>query len=232
MDDWRDTRDKDSAFRQGTLPTVETYVVAPSVNPDVGKAGSVSTDLLGREYETFLVSEPPQQYDPVRVIVMCNQESGVGRTTSPVNVVSALVQCDHRMFIVDFDPQDTATARLDVNANTVENTICTALSDTSADPHDVVQYTTFKSIDVTPANTDLSVAKIQLVTGVGRKQIPSSVLRKLKLEHDLIIADCQPSLDLFIVNTLAAADGVIIPVAAEFFALYGAALFIQPIEKV
>ena len=119
-----------------------------------------------------------------------------------------------------------------VNANTVENTIYTALFDISVDPHDVVQHTAFENIDVIPANIDLSAAEVQLVTEVGREQILNSVLRKLKSEYDLIIVDCQPSLGLLTVNALAAADGVIIPVAAEFFALRGVALLMQSIEKV
>ena len=81
----------------------------------------------------------------------------------------------------------------------------------------MVQHTAFENIDVIPANIDLSAAEVQLVTEVGREQILNSVLRKLKSEYDLIIVDCQPSLGLLTVNALAAADGVIIPVAAEFF---------------
>ena len=144
----------------------------------------------------------------------------------------ALAQYGRRVLIVDFDPQGAATVGLGVNANTVENTIYTALFDISVDPHDVVQHTAFENIDVIPANIDLSAAEVQLVTEVGREQILNSVLRKLKSEYDLIIVDCQPSLGLLTVNALAAADGVIIPVAAEFFALRGVALLMQSIEKV
>lgn len=232
MDDWRDTRDKDSAFRQGTLPMTGTYVVAPPANPDVDKVDSMPTDLLGREYETFPAPEPLQQHGPARVIAMCNQKGGVGKTTSSINIAGALAQYGRRVLIVDFDPQGAATVGLGVNANTVENTIYTALFDISVDPHDVVQHTAFENIDVIPANIDLSAAEVQLVTEVGREQILNSVLRKLKSEYDLIIVDCQPSLGLLTVNALAAADGVIIPVAAEFFALRGVALLMQSIEKV
>ena len=211
MDDWRDTRDKDSAFRQGTLPMTGTYVVAPPANPDVDKVDSMPTDLLGREYETFPAPEPLQQHGPARVIAMCNQKGGVGKTTSSINIAGALAQYGRRVLIVDFDPQGAATVGLGVNANTVENTIYTALFDISVDPHDVVQHTAFENIDVIPANIDLSAAEVQLVTEVGREQ---------------------PSLGLLTVNALAAADGVIIPVAAEFFALRGVALLMQSIEKV
>ena len=209
-----------------------TYVVAPPANPDVDKVDSMPTDLLGREYETFPAPEPLQQHGPARVIAMCNQKGGVGKTTSSINIAGALAQYGRRVLIVDFDPQGAATVGLGVNANTVENTIYTALFDISVDPHDVVQHTAFENIDVIPANIDLSAAEVQLVTEVGREQILNSVLRKLKSEYDLIIVDCQPSLGLLTVNALAAADGVIIPVAAEFFALRGVALLMQSIEKV
>lgn len=108
----------------------------------------------------------------------------------------------------------------------------TALFDPSIDPHEIVQHTDFENLDIMPANIDLSAAEVQLVTEVGREQILASVLRKLRNEYDVIIVDCQPSLGLLTVNALTAADGVIIPVAAEFFALRGVALLMQSIEKV
>lgn len=190
------------------------------------------TDLLGRDYETFPAPEPLEHHGPARVIAMCNQKGGVGKTTSSINIAGALSQYGRRCLIVDFDPQGAATVGLGINANTVENTIYTALFDPDIDPHDVVQHTNFENLDVIPANIDLSAAEVQLVTEVGREQVLASVLRPLKDEYDVIIIDCQPSLGLLTVNALTAADGVIIPVAAEFFALRGVALLMQSIKKV
>ena len=194
--------------------------------------GSMPTDLLGRAYETFPAPEPLEHHGPARVIAMCNQKGGVGKTTSSINIAGALSQYGRRCLIVDFDPQGAATVGLGINANTVENTIYTALFDPDVDPHDVVQHTNFENLDVIPANIDLSAAEVQLVTEVGREQVLASVLRPLKDEYDVIIIDCQPSLGLLTVNALTAADGVIIPVAAEFFALRGVALLMQSIKKV
>lgn len=196
------------------------------------KVSHMPVDMLGREYETFPAPEPLRQHGPARVIAMCNQKGGVGKTTSSINIAGALSQYGRRCLIVDFDPQGAATVGLGINANTVDNTIYTALFDPSTDPHDVVQHTEFENIDVIPANIDLSAAEVQLVTEVGREQVLAGVLRSLKNEYDVIIIDCQPSLGLLTVNALTAADGVIIPVAAEFFALRGVALLMQSIEKV
>ena len=190
------------------------------------------TDLLGREYETFPVPEPLQQHGPARVIAMCNQKGGVGKTTSSINIAGALAQYGRRVLIVDFDPQGAATVGLGINANVLDNTIYTALFDPKIDVHDIIQPTKFEGLDIIPANIDLSAAEVQLVTEVGREQILASVLRPVIKEYDAIIIDCQPSLGLLTVNALTAADGVIIPVAAEFFALRGVALLMQSIEKV
>ena len=180
------------------------------------------TDLLGREYETFPVPEPLRQHGPARVIAMCNQKGGVGKTTSSINIAGALAQYGRRVLIVDFDPQGAATVGLGINANALENTIYTALFNPRMDVHEVIQHTKFDGLDIIPANIDLSAGE----------QILASVLRPIINEYDAIIIDCQPSLGLLTVNALTAADGVIIPVAAEFFALRGVALLMQSIEKV
>lgn len=190
------------------------------------------TDLLGRDYETFAAPEPLQQHGPARVIAMCNQKGGVGKTTSSINIAGALSQYGRRVLIVDFDPQGAATVGLGINANAVEDTVYTALFNPRMDVHAVIQHTDFDNLDIMPSNIDLSAAEVQLVTEVGREQVLAGVLRQVKDEYDVIIVDCQPSLGLLTVNALTAADGVIIPVAAEFFALRGVALLMQSIEKV
>lgn len=190
------------------------------------------TDLLGRDYETFPAPEPLQTHGPARIIAMCNQKGGVGKTTSSINIAGALSQYGRRVLIVDFDPQGAATVGLGINANAVEDTVYTALFNPRMDVHAVIQHTDFENLDIMPSNIDLSAAEVQLVTEVGREQVLAGVLRQVKDEYDVIIIDCQPSLGLLTVNALTAADGVIIPVAAEFFALRGVALLMQSIEKV
>lgn len=222
----------DTRCRQGALPIGGTYVCPPPVSTPVDKVTTMPTDLLGRTYETFPAPAALQQHGPARVIAMCNQKGGVGKTTSSINIGGALSQYGRRVLIVDFDPQGAATVGLGINANAVEHTIYTALFNPGMDVHEVVQHTDFENLDIIPANIDLSAAEVQLVTEVGREQVLAGVLRQVQDEYDVIIIDCQPSLGLLTVNALAAADGVMIPVAAEFFALRGVALLMQSIEKV
>ena len=190
------------------------------------------TDLLGRDYETFPAPEPLQTHGPARVIALCIQTGGGGMTTSSINFAGALSQYGRRVLIVDFDPQGAATVGLGINANAVEDTVYTALFNPRMDVHTVIQHTDFENLDIMPSNIDLSAAEVQLVTEVGREQVLAGVLRQVKDEYDVIIFDCQPSLGVRTVFALTSADGVIIPVAAEFFALRGVALLMQSIEKV
>ena len=116
------------------------------------------TDLLGRDYETFPAPEPLQTHGPARIIAMCNQKGGVGKTTSSINIAGALSQYGRRVLIVDFDPQGAATVGLGINANTVEDTVYTALFNPRMDVHDVIRHTDFENLDIMPANIDLSAA--------------------------------------------------------------------------
>ena len=158
------------------------------------------TDLLGRDYETFPAPEPLQTHGPARVIAMCNQKGGVGKTTSSINIGGALSQYGRRVLIVDFDPQGAATVGLGINANAVEDTVYTALFNPRMDVHSVIHHTDFENLDIMPANIDLSAAEVQLVTEVGREQVLAGVLRQVKDEYDVIIIDCQPSLGQLTVN--------------------------------
>ena len=138
------------------------------------------TDLLGRDYETFPAPEPLQTHGPARVIAMCNQKGGVGKTTSSINIGGALSQYGRRVLIVDFDPQGAATVGLGINANAVEDTVYTALFNPRMDVHSVIHHTDFENLDIMPANIDLSAAEVQLVTEVGREQVLAGVLRQVK----------------------------------------------------
>lgn len=182
--------------------------------------------------EDFPVPEPLASHGPARVIAMCNQKGGVGKTTTTINLGASLAEYGRRVLIVDFDPQGAASAGLGVNANELDETIYTLLMQPRSDVRTVIKETRVEGLDIVPANIDLSAAEVQLVGEVAREQALSRVLRPVMDDYDVIIIDCQPSLGLLAVNALTAAHGVVIPLEAEFFALRGVALLIETIEKV
>ncbi len=172
-----------------------------------------------------------QSHGPARIIAMCNQKGGVGKTTTAINLASALAGYGRKVLLVDFDSQGALSAGLGVVAHDIK-TIYDLMVEKDLKVQDVVLPTGLKNLDVIPANIDLSAAEVQLVNEVAREQILARVLRPVTDNYDVVIIDCQPSLGLLTVNALTAAHGVLIPLNCEFFALRGVALLIETIEKV
>jgi chromosome partitioning protein len=172
-----------------------------------------------------------QSHGPARIIAMCNQKGGVGKTTTAINLASALAGYGRKVLLVDFDPQGALSAGLGVVAHDIK-TIYDLMVEKDLRVQDVILPTGVKNLDVIPANIDLSAAEVQLVNEVAREQILARVLRPVTDNYDVVIIDCQPSLGLLTVNALTAAHGVLIPLNCEFFALRGVALLIETIEKV
>lgn len=182
--------------------------------------------------ETFPLPEPLSSHGPARVIAMCNQKGGVGKTTSAINLGASLADYGRKVLVVDFDPQGAASVGLGINALDLEVTIYQLLTDSHASVHEAICHTDVPNLDVLPANIDLSAAEVQLVNEVARESALSRVLRPVLDNYDVILVDCQPSLGLLTINALTAAHGVIVPVATEFFALRGVALLVETIETV
>lgn len=171
-------------------------------------------------------------HGPARVIAMCNQKGGVGKTTTTINLGAALAEYGRKVLIIDFDPQGAASVGLGINALEINDTIYTLLMNPKADVRAAISHTSVPDLDIIPANIDLSAAEVQLVNEVARESALARVLRHVENDYDVILIDCQPSLGLLAVNALTAAHGVIVPVEAEFFALRGVALLVETIETV
>lgn len=182
--------------------------------------------------DKFPVPEPLSAHGPARIIAMCNQKGGVGKTTTAINFGAALAEYGRKVLIVDFDPQGAATVGFGLNALEMETTVYEVLLNPRLSTKDAIYETEVENLDVLPANIDLSAAELQLVNEVARESALARVLREVEQDYDVIIIDCQPSLGLLAVNALTAAHGVIIPVATEFFALRGVALLVETIETV
>ena len=172
-----------------------------------------------------------KKHGPARIIAMCNQKGGVGKTTTTINLAASLADYGRKVLVVDFDPQGALSVNLDADYQDAP-TIYDLMMDHSMDPMSVIQKTAVENLDVIPANIDLSAAEMNLVTEMGRERVLEGILNKVKKDYDVIFIDCQPSLGLLTVNALTAAHGVLIPMATEFFALRGVALLVQTVDKV
>ena len=179
----------------------------------------------------FAKPKPLATHGPARIIAMCNQKGGVGKTTTSINMSAALAEYGRKVLLVDFDPQGALSAGLGVNAHDA-TTIYDLMLDRKLNPKDAIQKTSVANLDVIPANIELSAAEMKLVNEIAREQILAKILKQVVDDYDLIVIDCQPSLGLLTVNALTAAHGVIIPLATEFFALRGVAILEDIITKV
>ena len=209
-----------------TKPTPSTpalFESAPAAVPANGPTGRPRTE--------FPTPDVLPSHGPARIITLCNQKGGVGKTTTTINLGAAFAAYGRRVLAIDFDPQGALTAGLGVQSHD-QATIYDLMIGAVKDAHDVIVTTRVEGLDVMPANIDLSAAEVHLVNEVAREQILARILRQVSAEYDVILIDCQPSLGLLTVNALTAAHGVLIPLECEFFALRGVALLVETIEKV
>ena len=186
----------------------------------------------GRPLPDFPEPPPLASHGPARIIAMCNQKGGVGKTTTTINLGAALAEVGRRVLLVDFDPQGALSVGLGVPTHELDVTIYNLLLERGHDVRNVIQRTPVEGLDIIPANIDLSAAEVQLVGEVAREQILARVLRPVLDDYDVVLIDCQPSLGLLTVNALTAAHGVIIPLETEYFAMRGVALLVETIEKI
>ena len=186
----------------------------------------------GRPVPVFPVPEPLLQHGPARIAAVCNQKGGVGKTTTTINLGAALAEQGRRVLLVDFDPQGALSVGLGIQPHELDATIYNLLMERNLSATDVVIKTSVDGMDLLPSNIDLSGAEVQLVHEVGREFVLGRVLQPLIPEYDVVLIDCQPSLGLLTVNALACADGVLVPLECEYFALRGVALLMETIEKV
>ncbi len=200
--------------------------------PGTETAGSGQTGPTGRPVPDFGVPAALERHGPARVIAMCNQKGGVGKTTTTINLGAALAEYGRRVLLVDFDPQGALSVGLGLRTHELDITIYNLLVERGHDLRELIQPTRVPGLDLVPANIDLAAAEVQLVGEVAREQVLSRVLRPVLDDYDVVLIDCQPSLGLLTVNALTAAHGVVIPLECEFFAMRGVALLIETIEKI
>ncbi len=213
----------------------EPVVTSPAQDtvPDAGaQQGEPMIGPTGRPMPDFPEPSPVGPRTRARVVSMCNQKGGVGKTTTTINLGASLAEYGRKVLLVDFDPQGSLSVGLGLNPHEMDLTIYNLLMQRDVALEDVVVPSGVAGMDLLPSNIDLSAAEVQLVHEVAREQTLQRVLAPAMENYDIILIDCQPSLGLLTVNALTASDGVIVPLECEYFALRGVALLKTTIDKV
>jgi chromosome partitioning protein len=168
-----------------------------------------------------------------RIVAVANQKGGVGKTTTAINLAASVASRGHRVLLVDFDPQGNASSGVGYPRDRIELSVYDALLGDVAFA-DVIRPTEITTLFVAPANTDLVGAEIELITVERRERILADALRQpaITAAFDYIVIDCPPSLGMLTLNALVAADGVVVPMQAEYFALEGLSALTATIERI
>ena len=164
-----------------------------------------------------------------KIIGVANQKGGVGKTTTAVNLASALGVLEKRILLIDADPQANATSGLGIEE--VGNSTYHLLEH-SAKARNCILPTSSPNVDIIPSHIDLVAAEIELVDRENREYMMRNALKDIKNDYDYVIIDCAPSLGLITINALTAADSVIIPIQCEYFALEGLGKLLNTIKNV
>lgn len=166
-----------------------------------------------------------------KVISICNQKGGVGKTTTAINTSTYLALANKRVLLIDIDPQANATSGLGIDKTKVEKSIYDVLIN-DADIEETIQNIVVSNIDIIPSNTDLTGAEVELVPLLSREYRLNKALTNIKDRYDFIIIDCPPSLGLLTINALTASDSTLIPIQCEYYALEGLSQLLNTVNLI
>lgn len=199
------------------------------------KVGIRLDSVLGKRYHfpdifsifRFYVRVPVM----ARKICIANQKGGVGKTTTAINLSASLAVAEKKTLLVDCDPQGNATTGVGVNKNELEKTLYHGMIG-SAEAHTLLMDTDIDTLKVMPSQLELIGFEVEMMDQPGRDTVLRNLLRQIEPAFDYIIIDCPPSLSLLTVNALAAADGMLIPLQCEFYALEGLGQLLNTYKRI
>ena len=166
-----------------------------------------------------------------KVLAIANQKGGVGKTTTSVNLAASLKVTRQNVLLIDLDPPGNATMGSGIDKNALEKSVYDLLSQ-EAGFDEVVARPEEAGYDLLPANGDLVAAEVDLITGENRETRLRQIVVAIKQRYDFVVIDCPPSLNMLTINALAAADGVVIPMQCEYYALEGLSALMDTISTI